>query len=453
MSNDAELFRPLIDADDAGTHRVVPLYESKMVWLFDHRFGTYDGQSVAQSNQGKLPETTDAWHADPYRAVQARYYVDLDSLEMKTAGVWGKRWHLVVREITSGTSERTVIAAILPRVATGHTLMLAASATADAAGHLLLLSSLNSCILDYLARQKVSGTHLIPSVFRQLPVLPLDSFSGRCAFSQSETIAAWLVPRALELTYTAWDLEPFARDVGYQGPPFRWDANRRLLFRAELMPLSSISTACHAIDTSHVLDAFPIVRKNDEKAHGEYRTKRVVLEIYDKLAEATAAGSPYATLLDPAPADPQVAHAPRTVASIIPNMPAVVPVLNPDDETAVTIWAILHASGGTITRMDLARSFALRSKPAILSKLARPLVAEIAQAWVDKVGTRTVASGMLARVLKTLAERDGVKLTIDASSRSVVATSTGTPPEDKIAPWFQFEARLALQGARHPSAG
>jgi hypothetical protein len=363
---------------------------------------------------------------------------------MKTAGVWGKRWHLVVREITSSTSERTVIAAILPRVATGHTLMLAASATADAAGHLLLLSSLNSCILDYLARQKVSGTHLIPSVFRQLPVLPLDSFSGRCAFSQSETIADWLVPRALELTYTAWDLEPFARDVGYQGPPFRWDANRRLLLRAELDAAFFHLYGVSRDDTSHALDAFPVLRKNDEKAHGEYYTKRVVLEIYDRLAEAISSGSPYATLLNPAPADPQVAHAPRTVASIIPNMPAVVPVLSPDDETAITIWAILHASVVAIPRMVLAHSFALQSKSAILSKLARPLVAEIAQAWADKVGPRTVASGMLARVLKTLSERDGVKLTIDASSRSVVATSTGTPLEDKIAPWFQFEARLAL---------
>ena len=33
---------------------------------------------------------------------------------------------------------------------------------------------------------------------------------------------------------TAWDLEPFARDCGYAGPPFRWDEARRCLLRAEL---------------------------------------------------------------------------------------------------------------------------------------------------------------------------------------------------------------------------
>jgi hypothetical protein len=53
------------------------------------------------------------------------------------------------------------------------------------------------------------------------------------------------------------------------------------------------------------------VRRRDEQAHGEYRTKRLILEIYDELAEAIATGRPYQTRLDPPPADPRVAHPPR----------------------------------------------------------------------------------------------------------------------------------------------
>ncbi|MEI2616885.1 MAG: hypothetical protein V9F06_04455 [Thermomicrobiales bacterium] len=56
------------------------------------------------------------------------------------------------------------------------------------------------------------------------------------------------------------------------------------------------------------MDTFPIVKRKDEAAHGEYRTKRVILEIYDELAEATRTGIPYQTRLDPPPADPRVAH-------------------------------------------------------------------------------------------------------------------------------------------------
>gem|GEM_PF-5772068 len=38
----------------------------------------------------------------------------------------------------------------------------------------------------------------------------------------------------LELVYTAWDIEPFARDLEDFGPPFRWDEERRAVLRAEL---------------------------------------------------------------------------------------------------------------------------------------------------------------------------------------------------------------------------
>jgi hypothetical protein len=48
-----------------------------------------------------------------------------------------------------------------------------------------------------------------------------------------------------------------------------------------------------------VLETFPIVRKNDVKAHGEYRTKRLVLERYDALAAAAARGQPYISPLGP----------------------------------------------------------------------------------------------------------------------------------------------------------
>jgi superfamily I DNA/RNA helicase len=68
-----------------------------------------------------------------------------------------------------------------------------------------------------------------------------------------------------------------------------------------------IIARCRAMH-GDILDTFPIVRKNDEKAHGEYRTKRLILEVYDALAEATRTGRPYATRLDPPPADPRVAH-------------------------------------------------------------------------------------------------------------------------------------------------
>ena len=53
----------------------------------------------------------------------------------------------------------------------------------------------------------------------------------------------------------------------------------------------------------------------DEAAHGEYRTKRVILEIYDEMAWAMETGEPYRTRLDPPPADPRVGHPAKPAAA------------------------------------------------------------------------------------------------------------------------------------------
>jgi hypothetical protein len=107
-------------------------------------------------------------------------------------------------------------------------------------------------------------------------------------------------------------LEPFARDCGYAGPPFRWDEARRFLLRAELDAAFFHLYGITALDAAYILDTFPIVRRKDEqKYNGEYKTKTVILEIYEAMAEANRTGQPYQTRLNPPPADPRVAHPPR----------------------------------------------------------------------------------------------------------------------------------------------
>ncbi len=56
------------------------------------------------------------------------------------------------------------------------------------------------------------------------------------------------------------------------------------------------------------METFPIVKRKDVASHGEYRTKRVILDIYDAMQRAIDTGEPYQTPLDPPPADPRVAH-------------------------------------------------------------------------------------------------------------------------------------------------
>lgn len=60
--------------------------------------------------------------------------------------------------------------------------------------------------------------------------------------------------------------------------------------------------------SSHWLEVTVVAVGVVVENHGDYRTKLVILDIYDRMQRAFAAGQSYATLLNPPPADPQVAH-------------------------------------------------------------------------------------------------------------------------------------------------
>ena len=290
-----------------GGETYLPLYEAKMVHHFDHRFGTYEGQTVAGANQGKLPEFNDADHADPSAVPLPRYWVASTEVSKRLDDRPHGQWFLGWRDICRATDVRTVIASIIPWAAVGHTVPVMFS-TVTPAETTVLYANLCSFALDYAARQKVGGTHLTYGFLKQLPIHSPATFASDAPWDRGSTLQNWILPRVLELTYTAWDLEPFAQDVGWNGAPFRWDPKRRFLLRCELDAAFFHLYGLARDDVNHVMDTFPIVRRNDERAHGEYRTKRVILEIFDQMAAAVATNVPYTTRLDPPPADPRMAH-------------------------------------------------------------------------------------------------------------------------------------------------
>jgi len=126
-----------------------------------------------------------------------------------------------------------------------------------------------------------------------------------------DLVGDWILPRAIELTYTAWDLESFAKDCGYDGPSFKRNEHRCCLLRSELDAAYFHLYSIERDDVDYIMETFPIVKRKDEKQYGEYRTKRVILEIYDEMRRAMESGVPYRTRLVPPPADAAVAHAPR----------------------------------------------------------------------------------------------------------------------------------------------
>jgi hypothetical protein len=187
---------------------------------------------------------------------------------------WTRDWVLGFRDITNSTDERTAIFGIEPCTAIGHTNPVMFS-NEILVKQSCLFSSLNSFVLDYSTRQKVGGTHLTFGYVKQFPILPPSAFTPEWL--------EFIAPRVVELSYTAHDLNGFATDLGYTRQPFIWNPERRFWLRAELDALYFILYGIDKADMDYIMDTFPIVRRKDEAAYGEYRTKNAILEIYDVL--------------------------------------------------------------------------------------------------------------------------------------------------------------------------
>lgn len=267
-------------------HCYSPLYEAKMIHQFDHRAVTYDGV-----NSREVLETE---KINPDFEPSARYWVPEVEVtnRLKDQG-WTRNWLMGWRDICRSTDERTVIANVVPRTAFGHTYPLC-FAHVEPQLAAAFLANICSLVLDFVARLKIGGTHLTLGYLKQLPILA-PSIYGPSDLN-------YIVPRVVELTYTSRSMAPFARDLGFEGPPFIWNENRREWLRAELDAWYARAYGLTRDELRYVLDpadvkgldypseTFRVLKKNEIARYGEYRTARLVLAAWDRLEREQTEG-------------------------------------------------------------------------------------------------------------------------------------------------------------------
>ncbi len=340
MSNDSHLFRTreqleqnggllICNVFHKGGEKYLPLYEAKMATLCDHRSARVIRSDTAAIRQAQPEYLSSEEHESADIYATPLYWVKQSAVRESTPEFWQRRWTPGWRRVTATTNERSFLQTMFPDAAFGDSIFLMYTGEAATSAP-VMLSGLATFVFDYVVRQKVGGLNLSFFLVAQLPVHLPNLFLQPCPWhTHSCSLQDWLLPRILELTYTAWDLESFAEDCGWSGPPFRWDYERRFLLRGELDAAffhlylgteeewqkqpdtlsKAFPTPRHAVD--YIMDTFPIVKRKDEAAHGTYRTKDTILQIYDAMQHAIATGKPYKTLLDPPPADPSCCHPPR----------------------------------------------------------------------------------------------------------------------------------------------
>lgn len=294
----------------------ITVYEGKMAHQYDHRFASFPEIQSKRNQSENAIDSTLAEKLDPYFEARPRYYVSKGDLDLALAGKPVTEWFLGVRDVTNAQNERTAIAFIYPRCSSFDTIRNMTPTGKDHNLNCSFLANINTFPFDYLIRQKLGGMHFTFSYSKQVPVIsPKELYKEWWAGSNS-SVAAWIADRVIELTYTAWNLEAFAQDCGYEGAPLRWDDERRFLIRCELDAAYFHLYGIARDDVDYIMETFPIVKRKDEQQHGEYRTKRIILEIYDEMAQAIAGGEPYKTRLDPPPADPRVAHPSKEMEAV-----------------------------------------------------------------------------------------------------------------------------------------
>lgn len=304
MANDSHLFRTREELEEkehawpsAGNRfnsadgEWLPLYEGKMVQAFDHRAADIVVNPKNLFRTGQSGTLGAQEKSNPERLPEPRYWVLSDERRWDSSN----SWVVSFKDITASTNMRTMIAALIPFAGAGHTLpvlpMDENESCSQEQGACFMAANLNAVIFDYVARQKVPTTHFAWYVLEQLPVVPPERYE---AVRFGPKTAAEIVREAvLELTYTAHDMAPFARDLGHVDesgealPPFPWDANRRLRLRAKLDALYfHLYGIANRDDIRHIYSTFPIVRRQEEAAHGRYRSLDLCLAWHSALAAA-----------------------------------------------------------------------------------------------------------------------------------------------------------------------
>ena len=277
------------------------------------------------------------------------------------------------RDITNATNERTVIAGVIPLSGVGNNMpLIHFNGQVDARQQACLLGCLVSMTFDFVARHKVGGTHLNFFIIKQLPTLSPDQYK--------QDDQDFIVPRVLELTYTAHDLKPFAEDLGYNDKPFPFNPERRHQIKCELDAYYAKLYGLTRDELRYILDPADVMgddypsetfrgHKNKQiNEFGDYRTAKLVLREFDRMTLAEEAHEPYISPLIPPPGH-------QTTSTYSPQG-----VIRDEQEARLAgLVMLLIREAGTLSRQLLTLSLTIIQNP----DNARTLLSAEEFEWLD----------------------------------------------------------------------
>jgi hypothetical protein len=292
QTNDAELFHSANQLKTDGFKRsgpnwkkgktvFLPIYEAKMVQMFDHRAASVIVDESNWMRQGQTDETSLVLHQNPEFSVEPRWWVDENSVDSRLQNEDAPAY-ISYKDVTSSTNQRTMIAAFIPKAGVLNSAPL--KLTGKDISHrtkCCLLANLNSICMDFVARQKVGGVHLNYFIVEQLPMFPPDLYKQKCSWNKKQTLEKWISDRVLKLTCTSNDMIPLAEAAGFKPTVHKWDNAERLDLMAELDAAYFLLYGIERNDVEYILTTFAGLRDESLDLLSSSTTSTKILKFYD----------------------------------------------------------------------------------------------------------------------------------------------------------------------------
>lgn len=294
QTNDAELFESASRLKAAkfkrtgaiwkkGKKTALPLYEAKMVQMFDHRAASIVVKDENWMRQGQTNPTTMVQHQNPEFAPEPRWWI----LENEVHRVLKKTYpsgFIAFKDITSPTNQRTMIASALPWSGVTNHLPVILT-TQSPRLRMCLLANLNSFALDYVARQKIGGVTLNFFIVEQFPILPPDFYSQRCPWNKQQKLEKWISDRALRLTCNSNDMMPLSAITKFKPSVQKWNPPKRLDLQAQLDAAFFLLYGVKLADIKYILSTFSGVCKNHKYMFDGSNTMERIIFHYKTLSQ------------------------------------------------------------------------------------------------------------------------------------------------------------------------
>jgi hypothetical protein len=292
QTNDAELFHTAEQLKASGFKRsgptwkkgksiFLPLYEAKMIQMFDHRAASVIVDEEKWFRQGQPDSTSLVSHQNPEFSVEPRWWAEQSVMD-NSLGKQKPSVLLAFKNVTSPTNQRTMIASFIPSVGVINSAPLITCGSGTSVRlQSCLLANLNAFVLDYIVRQKIGGVNLNFFLIEQFPMFPPNFYKGKCPWNKREALEKWISDRVLKLTCTSNDMIPLAEAADFKPRIHKWDPAERLDLQAQLDVAFFLLYGIKRKDVEYILSTFSGIRKENKTLLDDSSISDRILNFYD----------------------------------------------------------------------------------------------------------------------------------------------------------------------------